>query len=332
MALFVGLLACRRGDGKPDASTGLQAEASAGTDADAASSADAARDADAGAETSDGSAGDDDAYLNGVPRAARSIGHTSVVFKVDLSTGRRAVFKPASRRGPLRYKGEIAARRLGVALGLQNVPRAFFRAMDASAMAAATGGGPREAAELFTKEAIVTGSVVKGALMPWIDGLAFLPLEREPLVSQWKAWLKRGGTIPDDQQALARQVSTLIAFDFVTGNWDRWSGGNVGIDKASGTLLFVDNDGAFFEVPPKDALERNKKLLLGVDRFSRSFVAQLQELDDPALARALGEESPGVPLLSAKALAGVLQRRKLLLQIIEAKRADAGDEALFAFP
>jgi hypothetical protein len=277
---------------------------------------------------------DDDAYLEGTPRTARSIGHTSVVFKLELSTGRKAVWKPASRRGPVRYKGEIAARRLAVALGLPNVPRVFFRALDAKAAASAAGAGPAPTGELFTKEAIVTGGVIKGALMPWIDGLAFLALESEPLASEWKRWLRDGEPIPEDKRELARQVSTLVAFDFVTGNWDRWSGGNVGIDKASGTLLYIDNDGAFFDTPPQEGQARNKRLLEGVARFSRSFVARLRELDDAALTRALGEESPAVPLLSTKALAGVLERRRQLLALIDRKRGDAAadDARLFAFP
>jgi hypothetical protein len=290
---------------------------------------------DAGVDAAAGAPNDDDAYLEGTPRTARSIGHTSVVFKVELSTGKKAVWKPASRRGPVRYKGEIAARRLAVALGLPNVPRVFFRVLDAKAAASAAGAGPAPTGELFTKEAIVTGGVIKGALMPWIDGLAFLALESEPLASEWKRWLRDGEPIPEDKRELARQVSTLVAFDFVTGNWDRWSGGNVGIDKASGTLLYIDNDGAFFDTPPAEGLARNKRLLDGVARFSRSFVARLRELDDAALTGALGEESPAVPLLSAKALAGVLERRRQLLALIDGKRGDAGaagDARLFAFP
>jgi len=128
------------------------------------------------------------------------------------------------------------------------------------------------------------------------------------------------------------EISTLVCFDFLTGNWDRWSGGNVGLDKATGRLLFIDNDGAFFEVPPADALAKNKRLLGSVYRFSRAFVEHVRALDDVALDRAVGEESPGVPLLSAKALAGVHRRRTELLAVIDSKRADAGDDAIFAFP
>jgi hypothetical protein len=319
-ALFVAAAACSRSGANANADAGASAahaSAEASASADAGASGDASADASAGADAGD----DESAYFTG-PRSAKSIGHTSVVFKLELASGRKAAFKPASRRGPVRYKGEIAARRLAVALGLPNVPRAIFRTFEASALAAAKGAD----------EMIVESGVVKGALVPWIDGLEFLSLEKAPLSGEWKQWLRKGGTVPDDQRELARQISTLVAFDFITGNWDRWSGGNVGIDKRTGMLLFIDNDGAFFDVPPLDGLQRNKKLLEGIDKLSRSFVVRVRELDDDALTRALGEETPGVPLLSAKALAGVHQRRKELLRIVDAKSSDGGEDALLAFP
>ena len=85
-------------------------------------------------------------------------------------------------------------------------------------------------------------------------------------------------SVPDDQRALAGTVSTLVAFDYVTGNWDRWSGGNVAQDGATGNVLYVDNDGAFYESPPADALAHQLALLQRVRRFSKSFVDALRAL------------------------------------------------------
>lgn len=277
---------------------------------------------DASSDARAASGDDEAAFLSGIPKSAKSIGHTSVVFKVELSTGKKAVFKPASRRGPLRYKGEIAARRLALAFGIPNVPPAYFRTFELKTLAGAA----------HADEVIAPAGITKGALIPWLDHLDFIALEQAPLSLEWKQWLRRGASIPDDQRRLASQISTLVAFDFVTANWDRWSGGNVGIDKSTGTLLYIDNDGAFFEVPPLEGLQRNKRLLEGIDRFSKSFVEKLRALDDDALGRAIGEESPGVPLLSAKAMAGVVQRRKTALAIIDAKTGDGGEDATLAFP
>jgi hypothetical protein len=263
-------------------------------------------------------------YVESAPRAGRAIGHTSVVFKLELSSGKKAAFKPASRRGPIRYKGEVAAYRLGRALGIPNVPPAYYRTFDANALAGAVGGTD------VWPEVLTGGGVVKGAIIPWIDKLELLALEREPLWSEFRAWLRRGAEIPAEQRELARQASTLVVFDWLTGNWDRWSGGNVGIDKKTDTLLFIDNDGAFFENPPKDALAKTKKLLGEIDRYSKSLVETLRTLDDDALRKAIGDEREGVPLLDAKPLAGVFARRAELLRMLDAKIGDAGaSEVLF---
>jgi hypothetical protein len=285
---------------------------------------DAALGADAGAP-----APEDDtlAYTTSAPRGGRSIGHTSVVFKIELSSGKKAAFKPASRRGSKRYKGEIAAYRLGVALGIPNVPRAYFRTFKDPELAAALGSP-----EIYGKEILAPGGIVKGAIIPWIDKLEFLPLESEPLWSQFRGWLKKDARIPDEHRETARQASTMVAFDFITGNWDRWSGGNVGLDRAKGNVLFIDNDGAFFEIVPRDALAKSRKLIAEIDRWSALFVGRVRALSDDALAKAIGEESDGVPLLSGKALAGVYERRAELLRTIDAKIGDAGEADTLFFP
>jgi len=330
---FLVLAACSRApDGREAADSGpsFAAPAVGAGPADANAPAPAAADASAAIEAEVG-AFDFEPFLRGEPRAAKAIGHTSVVLKVDLDTGQRAVWKPASRRGPLRYKGEIAAYRLGLALGLPNVPPAAFRAYAASTLA--TAAKDDRTRELVAAEALAHGGVVKGSLVPWIDGLDFLPLEKEPWASKWRAWLSAEGVIESEaDRDLARQISALCVFDFVTGNWDRWSGGNVGVDRTGTKLLFVDNDGAFFETPPKDGLARNEALLRAIHKLPRGLVTRLRALGDEALAAALGEETKGVPLLSAKALAGVAERRRSALAIIDARIAAAGEARVLAFP
>ncbi len=325
VGVALGLAACGRGAPTTgtDASTGTPSTGTPSTGAAASTTARTSASVDAESEAGAGVALDASApFLGGVPTSAKSIGHTSIVFKIELSTGAKAAFKPASRRGPVRYKGEVAAYRLARLLAILNVPRAFFRTFEASTLLAAKGAD----------EMIVKDGVVKGALIPWIPDLGFLALEQAPLSGEWKQWLRKGSTIPDDKRALAAQISTLVAFDYITGNWDRWSGGNVGLDKATGTLLYIDNDGAFFEVAPQDGLSRNKKLLAGVDKFSFALVTQLRLVDEAEITRAIGEESPGVPLLSQKALAGVLQRRTELLDVVNAKLKANGEVETYLHP
>lgn len=263
------------------------------------------------------------------PKGGKSIGNTSVVFKLLLSSGKKAAWKPNAKKVKGRYKGEVAAFRLAEALGIANVPPACIRVFDARAAAAVLAQSD-EASTLFADEVIVEQGKVYGALIPWIDGLSFWPIEKEPLRTEARAWLGAGKPIPAGKSDLARQASMLVAFDFITGNWDRYSGENVGLDATGTHVLFIDNDAAFMEGPPKAQLARNKALLDGTDRFSRAFVAGARKLDAERLAAVFGEEAPGRPLLSAAVTASVARRIEELVAIVDAKIAARGeDETLY---
>ncbi len=267
-----------------------------------------------------------EAFADARPLKGKPIGHTSVVFKIGFEGGLDAAYKPRSRRGKDRYKGEIAAYRLARALGLSNVPRALPRTFELAQLRTAFAGNAA-AVELLDKEAVADANgTLPGVLIPWIPKLDFVPLESAEWRGRWQAWLKTGGVIPNEDRALASQISTMIVFDWLTGNWDRWSGANIGIDRATNTLLYVDNDGAFFDPPPPQPLAQQLALLKKVERFSAHFTDALGTLDPPALTAAIGEEKPGAPLLSDKVLRAIEQRRRTALEHMQklATRPDAG--------
>ncbi len=271
-----------------------------------------------------------DPYERAAPVSGKSIGHTSVVFRLGLAGGLVAAYKPESKRGHLRYRGEIAAYRLARALGLHNVPAAVPRSFPEPALRRALGKNAR-ALSLFRTEEVPHGGVVRGALMPWIPHLEFLPVESPSYRARWKRWLSSGGKVDGADRGLAAQISTMIVFDTITGNWDRWSGANVGIDRATGTLLYVDNDGAFFDPVPQKPLAAQLALLAGVDRYSRALVTALRALDAVHLADAFGDETPGTPLLPARVVAGADARRQQVLHLIEGKVKVLGESAVLYF-
>ena len=268
-------------------------------------------------------------YANEIPRTGKNIGHTSVVFRLDFDGGMRAAYKPESKRGHKRFRGEVAAYRLGKLLAIPNVPPAVVRTFKRDALRAALQADGR-ALTLFDDEAIDRSGRIFGALIPWIEKLEFTPLESPTEMARWKKELA-GGDVGDDRKALDAQISTLVVFDVLTGNWDRWSGANVGIDRKTGMLLFVDNDAAFFDpIPP--AAAKQMEMLKGVDRFSRALVTRLRAVDALMLADAFGEEEPGAPLLPARVVAACDERRKEILGIVDSKIAQLGEPNVLFFP
>jgi hypothetical protein len=289
-----------------------------------------------------------DAFATWRPVRGKSVGHTSVVFKLRLGAPPggapgatagvgapgwvEAAYKPRSKRGKTRYRGEIAAYRLGRALGIENVPLAMPRAFLVSELAAALGGSETAAGKLLADEVVADArGEVRGALIPWIAGLQFLALDAEPLRSEWRTWLARTGSVPEGRRKRAAQISTMIVFDYLTGNWDRWSGGNIGTDETGETLLYIDNDGAFFDPPPPEPLARQRALLREDARFSRSFVDALRRLEPEVARAALGEDAPGEPLLSSRILAGLEERRKEVLAMVDADVIRDGQDKVLAF-
>ncbi len=292
-----------------------------------------AQEADAGPIAADAAGTfDPTPFETRAPVSGKSIGHTSVVFKLKLEGGAQAAYKPHSRRGGGRYRGEIAAYRLARALGLSNVPPALPRSFVWAELRAALGGNATDAGKLFENETVGDAhGDVRGAIIPWIDHLTFLPLDREPQRSSWRTWLAARGSVPEDKRKLAGQISTMIVFDYLTGNWDRWSGGNIGMQEGGETLLYIDNDGAFFDPPPPAPLASQLGLLKGDARFSRSLVVALRSLTPEAAKAAMGELGPGEALLPARVLDGVEVRRRTALGIIDARMAEVGEDKVLVF-
>lgn len=263
--------------------------------------------------------------------SAKSIGNTSVVFKLGFASGEKAAYKPHSIRGRDRYKGEIAAYRLAKALGIPNVPEVAFRRFARSALEGAMASQP-SSLDLARRELVAdTDGSVSGALIPWIKDLDFLKVESEPLRGRWHAWLLSAADAAIEDPQLAAQISRMIVFDSVTGNWDRWSGANVGWNAASHTLLFVDNDGAFMVPVPSQPFARQRELIRSLKRYPKGMLDKLRALEPSAMKVALGEEAPGTPLLSDAALRELEARRKTVLDEADRRIKERGVEKVLVF-
>jgi len=323
----IALVACP----KPDARTSPEPSVSAESGAVVAA-APAEPAAEAGPSRAPEGGLDLASYATQLPVWGKAIGRTSVVFKLRLEGGLEAAWKPRSKRGAFRYRGEIAAYRLGRALGLSNVPPALPRSFAMAELRRALGDPSSGAGKLLADEAVPDRrGEVSGALIPWIPDLHFLDLEAEPKRSEWRAWLGSKSPVPPEKRKLAEQISTMIVFDYLTANWDRWSGGNVGTDATGQAVLYIDNDGAFFDPPPPAPLAKQRSLLADDARFSRRFIAALRGLDVDAARKAMGEDAPGEPLLAPRVLAGLEERRKTALAVVDARIAKDGEDKVLEF-
>ena len=255
-----------------------------------------------------------------VATRAKLVGHTSLVLKLEGDAKQKAVFRPAFHEGGTRYRGEIAAYRLGVRLGLGAlIAEAVPHAMPKETVRLLLSEADRAK---FDTDAIVEDGNVHGALVRWIDGLEVPPFEKEPWVARWKGWTQTSAEIPAADRPLAAQFSTLLVFDYLTGNFDRWSGGNVGAVKRGDSfdLRFVDNDGAFLDPMPKAPLAASRERLRATSRFDPGFVEKLRALTrEVSWLAVFGAGVDGKPLLAASVADGVRARAREALEHIDQK-------------
>ena len=148
---------------------------------------------------------------------------------------------------------------------------------------------------------------------------------------QTQAWLTIGQPIPPEQLSMAAQVSTLIVFDFLTSNPDRYSGGNMKMSEDGKQLFFMDNTMSFYV--DGSGNERNREVLYKTQRFSRTLVQALDKVTVPNLQRALAEEL-GTPyeILTPAEIAAVAARRALVQRYLADLIALRGEREVLFFP
>jgi hypothetical protein len=126
----------------------------------------------------------------------------------------------------------------------------------------------------------------------------------------------------------------MVVFDFVIGNWDRFSGGNLPTDVSRRRAILRDNDRSF-SIP---LLERRyDKLLDGLtrtERFSKDLVHRLAALDAASIQSELARDPSHAadPLLNDAQITDVLDRRATVLSYIAALIEEHGEDDVLFFP
>ncbi len=264
-------------------------------------------------------------------RSFKPVGHTSVVLRMRTVARVTAAVKLRSRGLERGYQYEIAAYRIGRLLHLDNVPPAIFRRVSWREIKR------RFYEDLLDRRWTVRREVIwdpddfaPAAAIYWIKGLRSIGLEE---TDGWRDWLQ-GGPIPDDKEELARDLSTMAVFDFLIGNWDRFSGGNLPTNRSRERAFLRDNDRAFSEPLLRGRYERILRGLLLTERFSKSMVDRLAALDEDAIRQELARDPSheAAPLLSEPQIAAVLDRRATILTHVAALIEQRGADRVLVFP
>ncbi|MFW5925846.1 MAG: hypothetical protein ACOCV4_06745 [Myxococcota bacterium] len=265
-------------------------------------------------------------------RSVEPIGRTSMVFRLFFEDGTRGSFEPATRQHPRGHRAEVAAYRVSRLLGLDVVPPVITRRFSLTELRARLDPDFRDVwDEIERSMAPEADGFVPGAVIHWVSGARPLGLEREGARRQWGRWLSRRGTVPADRRALARDLSNMVAFDYLVGNTGRLGEGlAAALGTPDGRRLFLRDHRRSFASPLPPVLHRKlADSLVGVERFSRRFVERLSKLAAGAIRAELARDpghASGAPLLTDAQIAAMMDRREALLShvgaLIDARGAD----------
>ncbi|HVZ88224.1 MAG TPA: hypothetical protein VHG72_14730 [Polyangia bacterium] len=260
-------------------------------------------------------------------------GGSSISFRVDFADGSRAAWKPTQTNTQTIPRKEIAAYRLNRLLGLNAVPPAAPRAVSREDLLAHLHPESQEYLPRIEAETIFgPNGVTMGTASYWIPVIKDSGFDTPEGQRQSTAWLSVGGEpIPPDRMSLARQISDLILFDFLTSNPDRYSGGNMKMSPDGTELFFMDNTMSFFVDP--QGTEKNRDVLYRTQRFSRELVAALDRVTVPMLQRALAQE-PGAnyEILTPAEIDAVVGRRQLIQRYVHDLIGKYGAREVLFFP
>ena len=242
-------------------------------------------------------------------------GGSTLTFKCDLKGETVAAFKPLQARKQSNYRAEIAAWRLCELIECDfaipwnrpvRIERNFFNQLYNRSKSKKKDSYRKELIDItWTKDG--DGSFVYGTLKDWVPNFTRFPIEYKTL---WQSWLSQNNYIEEfkplkdalsvlsknphtakllssllDQspsvttKQLAAQVSEVLVFDFLVGNWDRFSGvpdwWGVNCQYKDNRIVSIDNGAAF----PTYSNDKVYERFMMAERFSEHFINALRDLD-----------------------------------------------------
>jgi hypothetical protein len=270
-------------------------------------------------------------------RAKFNHGGTSISMRLDFDDGSRAAFKPEQINTQTVPRKEVAAFRINRLLGLSSVAPAIGGRFTVEELLEKMDANAEELIPRFAAETLPGADGTLGGELAWwipeitdakLDGVDISTTEG---ILAWRKLLTAGEAMPPEKRAFLAQLSSMIAFDYLINNVDRWSGSNTKSSPDGQKLYFMDNTYTFGEIP--EGTDKNFLYLSRCQRFSRALLAHVRQLNEASLRAALApDHDPWDALLTEGEIAAVLYRRDKLIAYVEDLAQQYGDEEVLAFP
>ena len=250
---------------------------------------------------------------------------TSPIYRLELEGGLEVGFKPAIRGQETWWHHDVVAYRLARILGLgERVPPAIARRVSADSLG-----------DVVQSDGLITApddnGMVPGVAIFWLPVLRTTFLDSPRHRGTWQPWMEASGPMPTGRDAtLAAEIASVLVFDYLEANEDRWNDANIRADE-NDHLVFRDNNVGWFTTKMED-LTWGRTNLYGTQRFPRALIAALERATPDALAAEIARANAGIPLIDARTLRAYGARRDVVLEYVRTLRARFGDERVLVWP
>jgi hypothetical protein len=272
-----------------------------------------------------------------VTRVKFNRGGSSVSLRIDFTGGGRAAFKPEQINLQSVPRREIAAYRVSRLLGIESVAPAVGRRIAMKDLVDRLDPGSRDMLERIQNEVLPDADgMVPGELSWWIPVIVDAKIEGVLLdtpegIGAWRRYLTALAPEPYGARHMLPQISSMVVFDYLINNSDRFSGSNAKASPDGRTLFYMDNTLSFGADP--EGSPKVRTYLEKVQKFSRALVRRARELEEDTLRDAMTRDcGPYDRLLSDGEIAAILYRREQLLAYIDALVAEHGAANVLVYP
>jgi hypothetical protein len=251
-------------------------------------------------------------------RRIKPMSSRSRSVRLYLVGGGSALFKPMLV-GDSSARLEVAFYRLATLLRVRTIPVSVMRPIypDRFETALLQNGEDEARAFMDALERDDRGRVW-GAMIEWLDGLTLLGTEDD------KGRLDVRRLFEDEgYRNLWASLSDIVLLDYLLGNWDRFSGGNLFRMKDGHSLALIDHNEAFYKLNGRQK-EKLTESLGAVRCFSPELVSRLRDLTREEINSALKTTDWRGDLLRKVEIGNILMRKDTLLKFIDSRIAAVG--------